>query len=86
MTGINSPLTQSGSNSNLRQYDWKSSGYKPVSEVSMIQRATDAVREQVKSDEPGENTRIVDVQSIEMGSKAESVAVKDLEQYIVSLL
>lgn len=46
---------------------------------------TDAIKEQVKDDAPGQNTRDEDVQEMEMESKAASIQIADLEQYVVSM-
>lgn len=78
VVGINSALTQSGSNENLRLLDWKSSGYKPSSQTSTVEKLTDAVKENIKNDAPD-----VDVQEIKQISKFQSLQIKDLEQYVV---
>lgn len=82
--GINSKLTKNGDNENIRVLDWTSSGYKPPSNTSTVEKVTDFVKEQVKNDEPGENKRDVDVQEIKSVAQASSVTINDLEQYIVS--
>lgn len=82
VVGINSNLTQSGTNENLRLFEWTSGGYKPSAQTSTLEMATDMVKEQVKNDAPGENTRDEDVQDIKSLSQAQSIAIKDLEQYI----
>jgi hypothetical protein len=84
--GINSTLTESGSNDNLRILDWTSSGYTPSSLISAAESVADLIKEQVSDDAPGENRRDVDVQEITNVAKASSVPVHDLDQYIVSCL
>jgi prolactin regulatory element-binding protein len=82
IVGINSSLTQSGSNENLRLLKWSSSGYKPSSQTTAAEKLTDAIKEQVKDDAPGQNTRDEDVQEMELQSKAASIQITDLEQYV----
>lgn len=82
--GINSALTQTGDNDNLRLLRWSSSGYKPTSQTSAVEKLTDAIKEQVNDGAPGENKRDEDVQEMKQESKAQSIQVTDLEQYVVS--
>ncbi|UZJ54188.1 hypothetical protein CBS101457_003508 [Exobasidium rhododendri] len=71
-----------GTNDNLRVLDWSSSGYKPSSQLSVVEKVTDLVKEQVNNDDLGENLQDVDVQTIHCVAKASSIPVHDSEQYI----
>lgn len=83
VTGINSTLTNTGANENLRLLQWSSSGFKPSSETSTAEKVTDMIKERVKDGQPGENTRDEDLQDIKSIRQANSLQITDLEQYIV---
>lgn len=83
--GINSALTKTGSNENLRLLDWTSSGYKPSSQTNTVEKLTDVIKESVKNDAPNVNKRDVDVQEIKQSGRFQSLQIKDLEQYVVRI-